>query len=94
MNFIRGGEMFTHLRKCKRFTEKRAKFYAAQVFLALNYLHELGFVYRDLKPENILFETDGYLRVSDYGLAKELKPGEKTFSLVGTPDYVSIFFSI
>lgn len=89
MDFIRGGEMFTHLRKCKKFTEKRAKFYAAQVFLAVQYLHDLGFVYRDLKPENILFETDGYLKVSDYGLAKELKPGEKTYSLAGTPDYVS-----
>lgn len=81
--------MFTHLRKCKRFTEKRAKFYAAQVFLAIQYLHDLGYVYRDLKPENILFETDGYLKVSDYGLAKYLKPGEKTYSLAGTPDYVS-----
>jgi hypothetical protein len=39
MNFIRGGEMFTHLRKAKRFSEARSKFYAAQVFLALNYLH-------------------------------------------------------
>jgi len=81
--------MFTHLRKCKRFTEKRAKFYAAQVFLAIQYLHDLGYVYRDLKPENILFETDGYLKVSDYGLAKHIKPGEKTYSLAGTPDYVS-----
>ncbi len=81
--------MFTHLRKSKKFPEKRAKFYAAQVFLAINYLHELGFVYRDLKPENILFDIDGYLKVSDYGLAKELKQGEKTYSLAGTPDYVS-----
>lgn len=50
MSFIRGGEMFTHLRKEKRFNETRAKFYASQVFLALNYLHGLGYVYRDLKP--------------------------------------------
>lgn len=67
--------MFTHLRKAKRFSEARAKFYAAQVYLAINYLHELGYVYRDLKPENILFDTDGYLKVSDYGLCKFLKPG-------------------
>ena len=89
MNFIRGGEMFTHLRKAKRFSEQRAKFYAAQVYLALHYLHELGYVCRDLKPENILFDVDGYIKVSDYGLCKLLKPGEKTYSLVGTPDYVS-----
>ena len=67
--------MFTHLRKIKRFPQKRAKFYAAQVFSALNYLHELGYVYRDLKPENILLDVDGYLKITDYGLAKELKPG-------------------
>ena len=81
--------MFTHLRKAKRFHEKKAKFYAAQVFLAISYLHGLGYVYRDLKPENILFDIDGYLKLSDYGLCKFLKPGEKTYSLAGTPDYVS-----
>lgn len=42
--------MFTHLRRAKRFSENRAKIYAAQVFLAIQYLHELGYVYRDLKP--------------------------------------------
>jgi serine/threonine protein kinase len=83
--------MFTHLRKAKKFPEQRAKFYAAQVYLALRYLHDLGYVYRDLKPENILFETDGYVKISDYGLAKNLKPNEKTYSLAGTPDYVSNF---
>ena len=67
--------MFTHLRKDKRFPEHRAKFYAGQVFLALSYLHNLGYVYRDLKPENILFDIDGYIKISDYGLAKHLKPG-------------------
>ena len=67
--------MFTHLRKNKKFSQNRAKFYAAQVFLGLNYLHNLGYVYRDLKPENILFDIDGYLKISDFGLAKFLKPG-------------------
>ncbi len=75
MDFVKGGEMFTHLRKSKRFNEKRSRFYAAQVFSGLNYLHSLGYVYRDLKPENILFETDGYIKISDYGLAKQLKEG-------------------
>ena len=81
--------MFTHLRRDKRFGESRSKFYAAQVFAAIHYLHNLGYVYRDLKPENVLFEVDGYLKVSDFGLCKHLKPEEKTYSLVGTPDYVS-----
>lgn len=70
MKYYRGGEMFSRIKKEKRFTEKRAKFYAAQIFLAIEYLHTMGFVYRDLKPENILFDTNGYIKVSDYGLAK------------------------
>lgn len=49
----------------------------------------MGFVYRDLKPENILFDTNGYIKISDYGLAKELKQGEKTSSLTGTASYLS-----
>ena len=56
MKFFRGGEMFSRIKKEKRFKEERAKFYAAQVFLALEELHRLGFAYRDLKPENILFD--------------------------------------
>lgn len=50
MNFIRGGEMFTQLRKSKKFNQNRAKFYAAQTYLAIKYLHDLGYIYRDLKP--------------------------------------------
>lgn len=67
--------MFSRIKKEKRFSEARAKFYAAQVFLAIQYLHNMGYAYRDLKPENILFDTNGYLKVSDYGLSKELKKG-------------------
>jgi serum/glucocorticoid-regulated kinase 2 len=88
MKFIRGGELFKLLRKVKRFPESQAKFFAAQVYLAIAYLHDMGYIYRDLKPENILLEIDGYIKLSDYGLAKQLKPGEKTNSLVGTPEYV------
>ena len=48
----------------------------------------MGFVYRDLKPENILLDSTGYIKITDYGLAKPLKPGEKTNSFVGTPEYL------
>ena len=89
MKYYRGGEMFSRIKKQKTFPEERAKFYAAQVFLALEELHKIGFAYRDLKPENILFDTNGYLKVSDFGLSKELKKGEKTYSLTGTASYLS-----
>jgi serum/glucocorticoid-regulated kinase 2 len=49
----------------------------------------MGFVYRDLKPENILFDSNGYIKVSDYGLAKQLIKGGKTRSITGTPSYLS-----
>jgi len=60
------------LRKKIRFTEKEAKFFAAEVILALDYLHNKGFIYRDLKPENILLDSEGHLRLTDFGLSKEV----------------------
>ena len=69
--FMQGGELFFHLRKSYKFPEKRAKFYIAELVLALDYLHSHSVVYRDLKPENILVDTEGHLKVTDFGLSKE-----------------------
>ena len=87
MNFIRGGELFNHLHKCKHFPEEETKFYCAIIGLALEYLHTHGIVYRDIKPDNILIDEDGYLKLADFGMAKMLKDQEKAFSLCGTPEY-------
>ena len=65
-----GGEIFFHLRKETRFKEYRAKFYAAEIILALEFLHSQGIIYRDLKPENILLDYDGHLKLADFGLSK------------------------
>lgn len=54
--FMKGGELFQHLRHAKRFTEDRAKFYTAEIALALAHLHSQNIIYRDLKPENILMD--------------------------------------
>jgi serine/threonine protein kinase len=59
------------LRREKRFTEARAKFYIAEIILALEYLHNKGIIYRDLKPENILMDGEGHLRIADFGLSKQ-----------------------
>jgi protein kinase A len=64
LEFVPGGEMFSHLRRMGRFTEAHAKFYAAQIVLTFEYLHYLEILYRDLKPENLLIHSDGYLKVS------------------------------
>ena len=72
MEFVNGGELFYHLHKSNRngFPLPTAKFYAAQIVLALEHMHREGIVYRDLKPENILIDSDGYLRLTDFGLSK------------------------
>lgn len=72
MEFVNGGELFYHLHRVKDgpFSEERARFYAAQIVLALEHMHDEGVVYRDLKPENILIDSEGYLRITDFGLSK------------------------
>ena len=89
MPFIPGGELFQHLKKVKHFGEQKVKFYAAQIAIAIQYLHDMGYIYRDLKPENILIDEKGYLRLTDFGLAKKIKEGEKTNSFCGTPEYLA-----
>ena len=89
MPFIRGGELFQHLRTEKFFKEDKARFYAASMGLALEYLHNHGIVYRDIKPENILIGEDGYLKLIDFGMAKMLQGNEKATSFCGTPEYLA-----
>lgn len=87
MDFVPGGELFTLLRKSQRFPNPVAKFYAAEVALALDYLHSQDIIYRDLKPENILISADGHVKITDFGFAK-LVP-DVTWTLCGTPDYLA-----
>ena len=56
----------------KRFDENLTKFYAAEILLALEYLHSKSIIYRDLKPENVLLDSDGHVQISDFGLSKML----------------------
>ena len=82
-----GGELFTILRQRRYFDEPTAKFYTACVVQAFAYMHSKNIIYRDLKPENLVLDNDGYLKVTDFGFAKEVK--DKTFTLCGTPDYLA-----
>lgn len=71
LDFVNGGELFSHLRREKKFAESRAKFYAAEIILALECLHENNIIYRDLKPENILLDNEGHVKLTDFGLSKK-----------------------
>jgi serine/threonine protein kinase len=92
MDFINGGELFFHLRREQRFSEDRARFYAAEVILALSHLHQNGILYRDLKPENILIDQEGHVKITDFGLSKvglSKMQGSETYSFCGTPEYLA-----
>jgi serine/threonine protein kinase len=71
LDYCAGGELFFHLGKVQRFAEHRARFYAAEITLAIEYVHNLDIIYRDLKPENVLLDENGHIRLTDFGLSKE-----------------------
>jgi len=92
MEFVNGGELFYHLKQTKTgFDEDRTRFYAAEIVLALEYLHNMGVVYRDLKPENVLIDAEGHIRLTDFGLSKAgLRENDnRTESFCGTPEYLA-----
>ena len=60
-----------------------------EIVLALDYLHSKGIAYRDLKPENLLIAGDGHLKITDFGFAKKIKEGARSFTLCGTPEYLA-----
>lgn len=86
-----GGDLWSLLQKQKgrKFDDYPARFYAACVLEAFAYLHERNIVYRDLKPENLLLDPQGNLKLTDFGFAKKLGMRGKTYTFVGTPEYVA-----
>ena len=91
LEYCRGGELLFHLARRRRFSESAARFYAAELVLALEYLHRHDIVFRDLKPENILLDAEGHLRLGDFGLAKcgVEAPERGALSMCGTPEYMA-----
>lgn len=85
MEYCSGGEFFRALqtRPGKCIPEEDARFYAAEVTAALEYLHLMGFIYRDLKPENILLHQSGHIMLSDFDLSKQSDPGGKPTMIIG-----------
>lgn len=85
-----GGELFWHLQREGRFLEERAKFYIAELVLALEHLHNYNIVYRDLKPENILLDAMGHVALCDFGLSKpDVGKDQLTSTFCGTTEYLA-----
>lgn len=91
MEYVPGGDLLSQLKQHGTLSEDDAKFYVAEVTLALEYLHKNNIIHRDVKPENILIARDGHIRLADFGLSKflDLQNGQTTKRLCGTVEYMA-----
>ncbi|CAO3673367.1 unnamed protein product [Umbelopsis vinacea] len=87
LEYVVGGELFSHLRRAGRFTTDITRFYASEILLAVEYLHSKDIIYRDLKPENLLLDHSGHIKITDFGFAKTVV--DRTWTLCGTPEYLA-----
>ena len=87
IEYVQGGELYSHLRREVRFSDDKSKFYAAEIVLAFSYLHGMKVIYRDLKPENLLITVGGHVKITDFGFAKVVE--DRTWTLCGTPEYLA-----
>ena len=87
MDYIKGKELFSVIRDIGLLNKEQAQFYSASIILAVDYLHQRKIIFRDIKPENIMVLENGYIKLIDFGTAKELK--DKTNSIIGTPHYMA-----
>lgn len=89
LEFVPGGDLFRHMSTHGQLSLDEARFYVAEISLALEFLHNIGVVYRDLTPENILLDEQGHIKLTDFGLSKELKNEKVTSTFVGTNEYLA-----
>ena len=89
--FLQGGDMFYHIHHSTiHLTEETVKFYIIEIILGIEFLHSNNVIYRDLKPENILMDSEGHIKLSDFGLSKLLEnPKDKAYTLCGTLQYLA-----
>ncbi|XP_012157410.1 chromosomal serine/threonine-protein kinase JIL-1 isoform X2 [Ceratitis capitata] len=91
LDYVSGGELFTHLYTAEHFSVPTVRIYIAEVVLALEHLHKLGIIYRDIKLENILLDGQGHIVLADFGLSKIFEPDSdhRAHSFCGTLEYMA-----
>ena len=88
MDMLSGGDLRYHITKYKRFSEEQTRFFIANMIHALRYIHDNNVIHRDIKPENLVMDDKGYIRVTDFGIAKE-NNGNNSSESSGTPGYMA-----
>ena len=88
MDLLSGGDLRYHIGIKKKFTEEQTKFFAACIILGLDYIHTNNILHRDIKPENLVLDEKGYVRITDFGIAKFYQK-ENSSETSGTPGYMS-----
>ena len=87
MDYLQHGELLNVLKAVGRMSSSLVRFYAAQVVLIFEYMHGQDLIYRDLKPENVLVQSNGFVKLTDFGFAKYCQT--RTYTLCGTPEYLA-----
>ncbi len=88
MDLLNGGDLRYHISRYRKFSEEQTRFFIANIIYAIEYIHSNNVIHRDIKPENLVLDENGYVRITDFGIAKENMP-DNSSETSGTPGYMA-----